>query len=71
MPIPEKIIIPAGKDPSDGHFMVSLIKSVCRMISCGFLIYGGYMIETWGWPFMIAGAGLFVAEVLGILEEIV
>mgnify|MGYP001191228352 FL=1 len=28
MPIPEKIIIPANKDPGDGHFAVSIVKSI-------------------------------------------
>lgn len=61
----------ANKDPGDNHFSVSLVKSVFRMVACGFLIYGGYMLEAWGWPFMAAGAILFLAEVLGIIEEIV
>jgi hypothetical protein len=41
------------------------------MVACGCLVYGGYMLEAWGWPFMAAGAILFIAEVLGIIEEIV
>ena len=61
----------AKKDPGDNHFSVSLVKSVFRMVACGFLVYGGYMLEFWGWPFMVAGAILFLAEVLGIIEEIV
>tara|TARA_B100000900_G_scaffold330123_1_gene290598 strand:+ start:715 stop:945 length:231 start_codon:yes stop_codon:yes gene_type:complete len=64
-------ITPNKKDPGDNHFGVSLVKSVFRMVSCGFLIYGGYMLEAWGWPIMVAGVGLFLAEVLGIIEEIV
>ena len=71
MPIPEKIIIPANRDPGDKHFAVSLVKSVFRIVACGFLIYGGYMLEEWGWPIMVAGVGLMLAEVLGIIEEIV
>ena len=42
----------ANKDPGDNHFGVSLVKSVFRMVACGFLVYGGYMLEAWGWPFM-------------------
>jgi hypothetical protein len=29
------------------------------------------MLEEWGWPIMVAGVGLMLAEVLGIIEEIV
>lgn len=52
----------AGKDPSRGHFYVSIIKSVLRMIGCGFLIAGSLGM---------AGLMLLVAEGLGILEELV
>ena len=62
MPIPEKIIIPASKDPGRGHFYVSLVKSILRIAAGGYLITGN---------FLVAGALLIVAEVLGILEEIV
>ena len=71
MPIPEKIVIPANRDPGDNHFAVSLVKSVFRIVACGFLIYGGFMLEEWGWPIMVAGVGLMLAEVLGIIEDIV
>ena len=71
MPIPEKIVIPANRDPGDNHFAVSLVKSVFRIVACGFLIYGGFMLEEWGWQIMVAGVGLMLAEVLGIIEEIV
>ena len=37
MPIPEKIIIPASKDPGDNHFAVSLVKSVFRFVASGLL----------------------------------
>ena len=62
MPIPEKIIIPASKDPGRGHFYVSLVKSILRIAAGGYLITGN---------FLVAGALLIVAEVIGILEEIV
>lgn len=62
MPIPEKIIIPASKDPGKGHFYVSLVKSVLRIAAGGFLITGNLLL---------AGSLFIVAEVLGIVEEIV
>ena len=71
MPIPERIIMPATKDPSMGHFYVSLVKSVVRIVAGASMIYGGYYLEYWGTPFIIAGVGFVIAEALGILEEIV
>lgn len=62
MPIPEKIIIPASKDPGKGHFYVSLVKSVLRIAAGGFLITGNLLV---------AGSLFIVAEGLGIVEEIV
>ena len=47
---------------SKGHLIISLIKSVIRMIAAGFLL------PT---PYWIVGAGFIIAEVLGILEELV
>ena len=69
MPIPEKIIIPAAKDPGLGHLYVSLIKSVIRIAAGGFIIYGGWLYSLW--PLTVAGVLLVIAEVLGIIEEIV
>jgi hypothetical protein len=73
MPIPEKIIIPASKDPGKGHFYVSMVKSIVRMIAAGALMMGGYYLgpSDWGFWIMIAGAGLMFAEALGVVEEIV
>ncbi len=62
MPIPERIIIPAAKDPSRGHFYVSLVKSGLRIAAGGFLLTGNVFL---------AGILLIGAEVLGIVEEIV
>ena len=31
MPIPEKIVIPASKDPGLKHFYISLVKSAVRI----------------------------------------
>tara|TARA_X000000950_G_scaffold55851_1_gene67102 strand:+ start:1009 stop:1275 length:267 start_codon:yes stop_codon:yes gene_type:complete len=83
MPIPEKIIIPASKDPGDNHFAVSLVKSVFRFVASGLLAWAGYNLWTGelmytdffvtevGFLMMLSGAGFFVAEVLGVIEEIV
>ena len=62
MPIPEKVIIPASKDPSLGHFYVSLVKSVFRIGAGVALVFGNVVT---------AGVLLITAEVLGIIEEIV
>lgn len=62
MPIPEKVIIPAAKDPGTGHFYVSMIKSFLRIAAGATLING---------LFLPAGILFIVAELLGILEEIV
>jgi hypothetical protein len=50
------------RDPSDGHFFVSLAKSAIRILAGVALIYGSLVI---------CGALLIVAEVLGIVEELV
>ncbi len=57
------------KDPSKGHFYVSLIKSGLRIIAGGCIITAGYSInETW----IVAGGALLLgAEILGIIEELV
>jgi hypothetical protein len=62
MPIPEKVIVPAAKDPGKGHFYVSLAKSAIRIVAGGFLISGNVLV---------AGALIIAAELLGILEELV
>lgn len=62
MPIPERVFIPASKDPGNEHFYVSIVKSVLRIAAGGTLITGA---------FVIAGILFIVAELLGILEEIV
>lgn len=50
------------KDTSKGHFYVSLVKSVLRIAAGGALI-SGFIVH--------AGVLLIVAEVLGIVEELV
>jgi hypothetical protein len=50
------------KDPSRGHFYVSMGKSVLRLFAGGCLAYG----------LLVHAGGLFIiAEVLGVLEEMV
>lgn len=49
-------------DPRKGHFYVSLVKSIIRIGAGASLIIGNLFI---------AGVLLIVAELLGILEEMV
>ena len=51
-----------SKDPSKKHFYVSLVKSIIRIGAGGCLIQGNLLM---------AGYCLIMAEVLGIVEEIV
>jgi predicted ATP-dependent Lon-type protease len=50
------------KDTSKGHFYVSLVKSALRIVAGGNLVIGNLF-----W----AGTFLILAELLGILEELV
>ena len=50
------------KDTSRGHFWVSLAKSAIRIFAGGVLMAG----NIW-----LAGACIVLAEVLGIVEELV
>lgn len=50
------------KDPSQNHFYASLVKSGFRILAGANLMFGN---------FWIAGLLLIVAEVVGIIEEIV
>ena len=57
------------KDTSRGHFYVSLIKSVLRIIAGGCIITAGYAINQ---PWIVAGGVLLLgADILGIVEELV
>lgn len=61
----------ANKDPGKGHFLVSMIKSVVRMVAAGSLMMAAVdpnQLTEW---LLMAGAGLILAEVLGVIEEIV
>ena len=50
------------KDISKGHFYVSMVKSALRIVAGGNLVIGNLF-----W----AGTFLILAELLGILEELV
>ena len=50
------------KDTSQGHFYVSLAKSALRIVAGGNLVLG----NLW-----MAGTFLILAEILGIVEELV
>lgn len=50
------------KDTSRGHFYVSIVKSVLRIVAGGSLVAGN---------FVAAGVLLVLAELLGIVEELV
>jgi len=51
------------KDPSKGHFYVSLVKSAVRVAAGIALI--------WPQNIILAGALIIAAEILGIAEELV
>ena len=59
------------KDTSKGHFYVSLAKSFIRITAGITLVLAGTdptLMNTW---LMVAGGMFMVAELLGILEELV
>jgi len=51
------------KDISKKHFHISLVKSVIRIVGCGAVMSGVQGI-------VFLASALFVAELLGIVEEI-
>ena len=68
-------------DPSNKHFAYSIVKSIFRFVASGLLVYAGYIlwsaneytdifIAHAGFLMMASGAVLFLAEVLGIIEEL-
>jgi hypothetical protein len=63
MPIPERVYVPASKDPGKGHFYVSLIKSGVRLAGCLVTAYTGSVITL--------AIFFAIAEFIGIAEEIV
>ena len=69
-------------DVSKKHFYISMVKSVVRFIASGCLGVAGYNLWTGemmytdffiaevGFLMMLSGIGLFLAEVLGVVEEL-
>lgn len=51
------------KDPSKGHFYVSMVKSAIRIAAGISLI--------WPQSLVLAGVFLIAAEILGVVEELV
>jgi len=62
---------PQPKDPSKGHFYVSLVKSFFRIAAGTTLVLAGVQPELTGAWLKVGGGLLIFAECLGILEEIV
>jgi hypothetical protein len=60
--LPADVLNIQPKDVSRGHFYVSLVKSVTRIVAGVALMCGSIFI---------AGCLIILAEILGILEEIV
>jgi hypothetical protein len=59
------------KDPSRGHFYISLVKSFLRITACVTLFLAGADPALLG-PWLKVSAGfLCLAECLGIIEELV
>lgn len=59
-----------GKDPGVMHFRISLIKSGIRILGC----FGAlYFIDTWRWDTSVSILAItfLLAELLGVLEEII
>ena len=52
-----------AKDPGKGHFYVSLIKSAIRIAACAGVLFGGSV--------MLLAVGFLLAELLGLVEEVV
>jgi hypothetical protein len=65
-----------NRDTSYKHFVISIIKSIFRLIGSTLLVVPGYHLHlhsdfhSIGYFLMFAGAMFFLAEVLGILEEL-
>ena len=59
------------KDPSKGHFYVSLVKSFVRIGAGAAIIMSAVEPFYYDHFAITAGALLIVAEILGIVEEVV
>lgn len=60
----------ANKDPGKGHFYVSVVKSILRFAAGGVLVSLGLQFSQFD-LLTIAGILFIMAEVLGIVEELV
>ena len=61
----------ANKDPGKGHFLVSMVKSIVRMVAAGSLMMAAVDPNQLAEWLLMAGVGFILAEVLGVVEEIV
>jgi len=71
---PKSIQIEQQKKPKikDGHFMVSMVKSVIRIVGCYALyLAAGLLGDPVATPLSLAAGALAAAEILGIVEELV
>ena len=59
------------KDPSKGHFYISLVKSFLRITACVTLFLAGADPALMGAWLKVTAGFLCLAECLGILEELV
>jgi len=57
-----------GKDPRKKHFQISIAKSAIRLVGC--MAFMGYGLLTGNLIVAFFAASFFVAEVLGIIEEL-
>jgi len=71
---PKSVQIETVRKPKhkDGHFMVSMVKSVIRIVGCYALYLGaGLLGDPVATPITLAAGAFAAAEVLGIVEELV
>ena len=69
-----------NRDTSFKHFTISIVKRIFRLVGSALIICVGYHMQkeapyypdlyNAGYILMFAGGTFFVAEILGILEEL-
>ena len=66
-----------NRDTSFKHFTISIVKSIFRLVGSALFICVGWTMHTEmpelvnaGYILMFAGGTFFIAEILGILEEL-
>lgn len=52
------------------HFIVSMVKSVIRIVSCIISMFIGAFLYDTALALIVLGAGLAFSEFLGIMEEL-